>query len=155
MSRLMPVFFIALLVVSLARAVRMVKKIAEGTAAGITDFYSQISIADNYYVGVIIRDGMYYVTWLWHETATRDRQIAENVKDYVARQIPSLKSALVVKKASPVKDSARADMRIGSMRSTPGVDAQAHFMLITLSSILSAGKFLRDALKRKPKWNEL
>ena len=155
MSRLMPVFFIALLVVSLARAVRMVKKIAEGTAAGITDFYSQISIADNYYVGVIIRDGMYYVTWLWHETATRDRQIAENVKDYVARQIPSLKSALVVKKASPVKDSARADMRIGSMRSTPGVDAQAHFMLITLSSILSAGKFLREALKRKPKWNEL
>lgn len=155
MSRLMPVFFIALLVVSLARAVRMVKKIAEGTAAGITDFYSQISIADNYYVGVIVRDGMFYVTWLWHETATRDRQIAENVKDYVARQIPSLKSALVVKKASPVKDSARADMRIGSMRSTPGVDAQAHFMLITLSSILSAGKFLRDALKRKPKWNEL
>jgi hypothetical protein len=151
----MPVFFIALLVVSLARAVRMVKKIAEGTAAGITDFYSQISIADNYYVGVIIRDGMFYVTWLWHETATRDRQIAENVKDYVARQIPSLKSALVVKKASPVKDSARADMRIGSMRSTPGVDAQAHFMLITLSSILSAGKFLREALKRKPKWNEL
>lgn len=155
MSRLMPVFFIALLVVSLARAVRMVKKIAEGTAAGITDFYSQISIADNYYVGVIVRDGMFYVTWLWHETATRDRQIAENVKDYVARQIPSLKSALVVKKASPVKDSARADMRIGSMRSTPGVDAQAHFMLITLSSILSAGKFLREALKRKPKWNEL
>ena len=151
----MPVFFIALLVVSLARAVRMVKKIAEGTAAGITDFYSQISIADNYYVGVIVRDGMFYVTWLWHETATRDRQIAENVKDYVARQIPSLKSALVVKKASPVKDSARADMRIGSMRSTPGVDAQAHFMLITLSSILSAGKFLREALKRKPKWNEL
>lgn len=155
MSRLMPVFFIALLVVSLARAVRMVKKIAEGTAAGITDFYSQISIADNYYVGVIVSDGMFYVTWLWHETATRDRQIAENVKDYVARQIPSLKSALVVKKASPVKDSARADMRIGSMRSTPGVDAQAHFMLITLSSILSAGKFLREALKRKPKWNEL
>ena len=155
MSRLMPVFFIALLVVSLARAVRMVKKIAEGTAAGITDFYSQISIADNYYVGVIIRDGMFYVTWLWHETATRDRQIAENVKDYVARQIPSLKSVLVVKKASPVKDSARADMRIGSMRATPGVDAQAHFMLITLSSILSAGKFLREALKRKPKWNEL
>ena len=155
MSRLMPVFFIAMLVVSLARAVRMVKKIAEGTAAGITDFYSQISIADNYYVGVIVRDGMFYVTWLWHETATRDRQIAENVKDYVARQIPSLKSALVVKKASPVKDSARADMRIGSMRSTPGVDAQVHFMLITLSSILSAGKFLREALKRKPKWNEL
>lgn len=155
MSRLMPVFFIALLAVSLARAVRMVKKIANGTAAGIADFYSQISIADNYYVGVIIRDGMFYVTWLWHETATRDRQIAENVKDYVARQIPSLKSALVVKKASPVKDSARADMRIGSMRTTPGVDAQAHFMLITLSSILSAGKFLREALKRKPKWNEL
>ena len=155
MSRLMPVFFIALLVVSLARAVRMVKKIADGTAAGIADFYSQISIADNYYVGVIIRDGMFYVTWLWHETATRDRHIAENVKDYVARQIPSLKSALVVKKASPVKDSARADMRIGSMRSTPGVDAQAHFMLITLSSILSAGKLLRYAIKRKPKWNDL
>lgn len=159
MSRLMPVFFIVLLVVSLARAVRMVKKIAAGTAAGITDFYSQISIADNYYVGVITKmlgkDGIFHVTWLWHETATRDRQIAENVKDYVARQIPSLKSALVVKKASPVKDSARADMRIGSMRSTPGVDAQAHFMLITLSSILSAGKFLREALKRKPKWNDL
>ena len=161
MRKLMPVFFIVLLVVSLARAVRMVKKIAACTAAGVADFYSQISIADNYYVGVITkmlgRNGIFYVTWLWHETATRDRQIAENVKEYVARQIPSLKSALVIKKASPVKDSARegANIRIGSMRSTPGVDAQAHFMLITLSSILSAGKLLRDALKRKPKWNDL
>lgn len=155
----MPVVFTAILVVSLARAVRMIKKIAAGTAAGVADFYAQISIADNYYVGVITKmlgnDGIFYVTWLWHETATRDRQIAENVKNYVARQIPSLKSALVVKKASPVKDSSRADMRIGSMRSTPGVDAQAYFMLITISSILSAGKLLRDAIKRKPKWNDL
>lgn len=155
----MPVVFTAILVVSLARAVRMIKKIAAGTAAGVADFYSQISIADNYYVGVIItmpgRNGMFYLTWLWNETATRDRQIAENVKNYVARQIPSLKSALVVKKASPVKDSAREDMRIGSMRSTPVVDAQAHFMLITISSILSAGKLLRYAIKRKPKWNDL
>lgn len=155
----MPVVFTAILVVSLARAVRMIKKIAAGTAAGIADFYSQISIADNYYVGVITKmigsNGIFYVTWLWNETATRNRQIAENVKDYVARQIPSLKSTLVVKKASPVKDSSRADMRIGSMRSTPGVDAQAYFMLITISSILSAGKLLRDAIKRKPKWNDL
>ena len=148
----------------MAHAVRMIKKIAAGTAAGVADFYSQISIADTYYVGVITkimgRNGIFYVTWLWNETATRNRQIAENVKDYVARQIPSLKSALVVKKASPVKDSAREDMHIGSMRSTPGVDAQAHFMLITISSILSAGKLLRDAIKRKaikrkPKWTDL
>ena len=159
MSRLMPVFFIALLVVSLARAVRMVKKIAAGTAAGIADFYSQISIADNYYVGFMVnawsKGVPMRVAYLWRETATRDRQIAENVKNYVARQIPSLKSALVVKKASPVKDSGRADMQIGSMAMTPGVNAQEHFMLKTVSAILSAGKILREALKRKPKWNDL
>ena len=159
MSRLMPVVFTAILVVSLARAVRMIKKIAAGTAAGVADFYSQISIADNYYVGFIVnawsKGVPIRVTYLWRETATRDRQIAENVKNYVARQIPSLKSALVVKKASPVKDSGCADVQIGSMSMTPGVNAQEHFMLRTVSAILSTGKILREALKRKPKWNDL
>lgn len=155
----MPVVFTVLLVVSLARAVRMVKKIAAGTVAGIADFYSQISIADNYYVGFIVnalnKGVPIRVTYLWRETATRDRQIAENVKNYVARQIPSLKGALVVKKASPVKDSGREDMQIGSMSMTPGVNAQEHFMLRTVSAILSTGKILREALKRKQKWNDL
>ncbi len=159
MKKLMPVVFAVLLVVSLARAVRMVKKIAAGTAAGIADFYSQISIADNYYVGVMVnawsKSGPIRVAYLWRETATRDRQLAENVKNYVARQIPSLKSLLVVKKASPVKDTGRADMQIGSMSMTPGVTAQENFLLRTASAILSAGKMLREALKRKPKWNDL
>lgn len=159
MKPLMPVVFTVLLVVSLTRAVRMVKKIAAGTAAGIADFYSQISIADNYYVGVIVKAWINgvptRVTYLWRETATRDRQLADNVKEYVARQIPSLKSALVVKKASPVKDSGRADMQIGSMSMTPSVTAQENFRLRTASAILSAGKILREALKRKPKWNDL
>jgi hypothetical protein len=46
-------------------------------------------------------------------------------------------------------------MRVKSMSTTPGVNADEHHMLVTIASILSAGKLIRDAVKRKSKWNDL
>jgi hypothetical protein len=46
-------------------------------------------------------------------------------------------------------------MRVQSMHTTPVVSADEHHMLVTIATILSAGKLIRDAVKRKPKWNDL
>jgi hypothetical protein len=95
------------------------------------------------------------IDYLWVETATKNKTVAENIREYIKRQIPSLASQVIIRKASPIKNSNDSKMRVKSMHTTPGVNADEHHMLVTIAAILSAGKLIRDAVKRKPKWNDL
>ena len=159
MKKLTMVVFFGLLSISLARALRMVCRLSHDTAMSIANFYAQVSVSSSYYVGVktlVWRDNrIAKIDWLWNETATPHKQIANNISDYIKRQIPTIADRVIIRKASPVKDNRRIDMRIGEMSFTPGVNGTEYFMLKTISSILSAGKLIRGVCARKPKWNDL
>lgn len=134
-----------------------------GTAERIANFYSQVDVSERYYVGVkvsvlrCLKPMLHYanIDYLWVETATKNKIVAVNISDYIKRQLPSMASKVIIRKASPIKNANDSKMRIKSMTTTPGVNADEHHMLVTIAAILSAGKLIREAVKRKPKWNDL
>ena len=162
MRKFAAVIFSVCLVYSLVKALRRIKNLFYGTAESLADFYSQVDVSASYYVGVKVpalrlKPMIHYVKidYLWVETATKNKTVAENIRDYIKRQVPSLATQLIIRKASPLKNSNDSKMRVKSMHTTPGVNADEHHMLVTIAAILSAGKLIRDAVKRKPKWNDL
>ena len=162
MRKFAAVIFSVCLVYSLVKALRRINDLFHGTAERIADFYAQVDISAMYYVGVKVpalrlKPMIHYVKidYLWVETATKNKTVAENIREYIKRQVPSLASQVIIRKASPLKNSNDSKMRIKSMSTTPGVNADDHHMLVTIATILSAGKLIRDAVKRKPKWNDL
>jgi hypothetical protein len=158
MRKFAAVIFSVCLVYSLVKALRRIKDLFHGTAERLADFYAQVNVSASYYVGVKVPALMIdyvKIDYLWVETATKNKTVAENIRDYIKRQVPSLASQVIIRKASPLKNSNDSKMRIKSMSTTPGVNADEHHMLVTIAAILSAGKLIRDAVKRKPKWNDL
>ena len=156
------VIFSVCLIYSLVNALRRIKDLFYGTAESLADFYAQVNVSASYYVGVKVpvlrlKPLIHYVKidYLWVETATKNKTVAENIRDYIKRQIPSMAGQVIIRKASPIKNSNDSKMRVKSMSTTPGVNADEHHMLVTIAAILSAGKLIRDAVKRKPKWNDL
>lgn len=162
MQKFAAVIFSVCLVYSLVNALRRIKDLFHGTAERLADFYAQVDISAMYYVGVkvptlMLKPMIHYVKidYLWVETATKNKTVAENIREYIKRQVPSLATQLIIRKASPIKNSNDSKVRVKSMHTTPGVNANEHHMLVTISAILSAGKLIRDAVKRKPKWDDL
>jgi hypothetical protein len=158
MRKFAAVIFSVCLVYSLVKALRRIKDLFHGTAERLANFYAQVNVSASYYVGVKVPALMIdyvKIDYLWVETATKNKTVAENIRDYIKRQVPSLASQVIIRKASPLKNSNDSKMRIKSMSTTPGVNADEHHMLVTIAAILSAGKLIRDAVKRKPKWNDL
>ena len=162
MQRLFTVVFVGVLAYSLYRAMGMLKQLGSGTVQRIADFYGQVSLISNYYVGVKVsalklKPTLHYVTvdYLWNETSTRNKAAAEATRDFIKKHLPSLEKKLIIRKASVIKDAGVDNVTIKSMRTTPSVTATEHSILCTVSALLTAGRLLKEHFPRKQTWNDL
>ena len=156
------VVFVGVLAYSIYRAIGMIKKLCSGTVQSIADFYGQVSLISNYYVGVKVyalklKPTLHYVTvdYLWNETSTRNMAAAEATRNFIKKHLPSMADKLIIKKASVIKDAGGDKIHIKSMLTTPGVNAAEYSILCTISAVLSAGRLIKEHFPRNQKWNDL
>lgn len=159
MNLVYPIFYSCVAVVAVVRAIRMAVSLKTNSAKSNIDIFSIIDTVPKYYVGVKIsvvdaitkRRSVFY--YIWTETAVSTETGCKMLMAYCKRQIPSLGDRMVIRKLSVVKHHTEPDVLIGPMVGTPHITHTQKTMLIILSSILTAGKIIRENNLRTPTWN--
>ena len=101
-----------------------------------------------------IDQGVEYV--LWPETATKNRDVVSAELEYIAGHVSDdLKKLLVIEEAYLIVEKNPDNVRLVRMENTRVRRLDDYHALSRIGALMSAGRIIREAMKRPPRWDKL